>query len=53
MWRTALGPDELAWISNEYNICWCDDRYWLESYAYINADGTSAAIRAASFSRRC
>lgn len=35
----SLGPDELSWINNEYNICWCDDRYWLESYAYINADG--------------
>ena len=36
----SLSLDELAWVSNEYNICWCDDRYWLESYAYINADGT-------------
>ena len=35
----SLGPDELAWISNEYHICWCDDRYWMESYAFINADG--------------
>lgn len=34
-----LGPDELAWVSNEYQICWCDDRYWMESYAFINADG--------------
>ncbi len=34
-----LGPEELAWISNEYRICACDDRYWLSNYAYINADG--------------
>jgi hypothetical protein len=35
-----LDQDELKWISNEYTICACDDRYWLESYAYINDDGT-------------
>ena len=35
----ALGPDELEWIHNEYAICTCDDRYWLENYAFINDDG--------------
>jgi hypothetical protein len=35
----ALGPEELAWIDNEYKICVADDRYWLENYAYINDDG--------------
>lgn len=35
----ALEKDELAWIANEYQICACDDRYWLENYAYINDDG--------------
>ena len=34
----ALGPEELQWISNEYAICACDDRYWMESYFYINDD---------------
>ena len=34
-----LGPEALKWIANEYQICSCDDRYWLESYAYINSDG--------------
>jgi hypothetical protein len=34
-----LGQDELAWIANEYRICACDDRYWLENYAFINDDG--------------
>ena len=34
----ALGPEELGWISNEYQICVCDDRYWFESYFYINDD---------------
>lgn len=34
----ALGPEELAWISNEYQISVCDDRYWFESYFYINDD---------------
>jgi hypothetical protein len=34
----ALGSDELAWIDNEYKICSCDDRYWMERYAYINDD---------------
>jgi hypothetical protein len=34
----ALGPDELNWIQNEYAICTCDDRYWMESYFYINDD---------------
>ena len=34
----ALGPDELNWIQNEYAICACDDRYWMESYFYINDD---------------
>jgi hypothetical protein len=34
-----LGPEELKWIANEYRICACDDRYWMESYAYINMDG--------------
>jgi len=34
----ALGPEELAWIANEYQICACDDRYWFESYFYINDD---------------
>lgn len=35
----SLGPEELAWIDNEFRICACDDRYWMERYAYINADG--------------
>ncbi len=35
----ALGPDELEWIHNEYAICTCDDRYWLENYAFINDNG--------------
>jgi hypothetical protein len=34
----ALGPEELAWIDNEYKICVADDRYWFESYFYINDD---------------
>jgi hypothetical protein len=34
----ALGPEELEWINNEYQICVCDDRYWMESYFYINDD---------------
>lgn len=34
----ALGPEELAWISNEYQICACDDRYWFEGYFFINDD---------------
>jgi hypothetical protein len=33
-----LGPEELAWIDNEYKICACDDRYWFENYFYINDD---------------
>lgn len=37
--QDSLGPEELAWIDNEYKICFCDDRYWMESYAFINADG--------------
>jgi hypothetical protein len=36
--ESALGPDELNWIQNEYAICACDDRYWMESYFYINDD---------------
>ena len=35
----ALGPEELQWISNEYQICACDDRYWMTRYAFINNDG--------------
>jgi hypothetical protein len=34
-----LGPEELSFINNEYNICACDYRYWSENYAYINAGG--------------
>jgi hypothetical protein len=33
----SLGPEELSWISNEYNLAACDYRYWSENYAYINA----------------
>ena len=40
---------ELAWINNEYQICWCDDRYWMESYAFINADGTFQRFKPTSF----
>lgn len=35
----SLGPDELQWISNEYNIAACDYRYWSSNYAMINASG--------------
>ena len=37
--ESSLGEEELAWISNEYQICACDTRYWLENYAFINDDG--------------
>ena len=34
----SLGPEELAWINNEYQISACDYRYWSESYGKINED---------------
>lgn len=37
--ETSLGPEELAWIDNEYKICACDYRYWSSSYVYINDGG--------------
>ncbi|MHB1952110.1 MAG: hypothetical protein ACYCOU_00055 [Sulfobacillus sp.] len=43
--ESALGPDELSWISNEYQICACDTRYWLENYAFINADSDLIRFR--------
>jgi len=38
--ETSLGPEELSWISNEYNICACDYRYWSDNYSMINASGS-------------
>ena len=35
----ALGPEEKAWVDNEYRICACDYRYWSSNYAFINASG--------------
>ncbi|HEY3620760.1 MAG TPA: hypothetical protein VGK96_28485 [Candidatus Sulfotelmatobacter sp.] len=37
--EVSLGPEELAWIANEYQICACDYRYWSNNYFYINASG--------------
>ena len=37
--KTLSGRMNLEWIHNEYAICTCDDRYWLENYAFINDNG--------------